>query len=518
MTSQSPSPGVANAGPSVARAIAPLFAEVNAASLVAFRIGFGLLMAGWCLDDLLSGRVAYLYEQPRFHFTYSLFDWIRPWPGLGMRAHFVGLLVLALAIAAGFKYRVASLLFAVGFTYFFLLDRTNYQNHYYLLMLISWTLVLLPLNRCAALDALDGPRSESVPAWAVWLVRFHIALPYVFGGIAKLDGDWFAGEPMRAHLQAGDWPTWVTPVLTSEAVISVLTWGGLIFDLSVVPLLLWSRTRAAAYVTSVGFHLTNALLFEIHVFPWFMILATTVFFDPSWPRRLLKLRASNPAPPASAPVTGLSRRMLIGGSALAVYCIVQLLLPLRPFIYGGDSAWTEQGHHFSWRMMLRTKTSGLRYYVVDQETGRCGSPDIYQFVTEDQSQKFSRDPEMILNFAHFLADRYRAATGRDAAVHALVLTSLNGRKPQLLIDPNVDLASKPRGFLRRDWIVPLSEPLRKEPWRVPLSEWERVVEVPPLTFLPKQSISSRLASSAVAARRHSDSLSILNPETFSHDR
>ena len=185
----------------------------------------------------------------------------------------------------------------------------------------------------------------------------------------------------------------------------------------------------------------------------------------------------------------------------AIYCAAQLLIPLRPFLYAGESAWTEQGHHFSWRMMLRTKTSGLRFYVVDKHSGQVGSPDIYQFLTEDQSQKFSRDPEMILHFAHFLADRYRQDTGRNAAVHALVLTSLNGRKPQLLIDPNVDLASEPRGFAQRDWIVPLKEPLRAEPWRLPLREWERVVELPRLTFLPSPPVSGRMLSASQAASR-----------------
>jgi vitamin K-dependent gamma-carboxylase len=458
-------------------------APVDAASLIAFRVGFGLLLAAWCIDDLRTGRAQHLFEEARFHFTYFLFDFLRPWPGAGMRMHLAGLLFLALSIAAGFKYRATTILFALGFSYFFLLDRTNYQNHYYLLMLVSWALTILPLNRCFALDAVDGPRSETVPAWCLWLVRFHVALPYVFGGMAKLDGDWLAGEPMRTHLASKAAMPVIGPLLTSDVAVDVLSWGGLAFDLGIVPLLLWPRSRVLAYLLCIAFHLTNALLFDIHVFPWFMLVATTVFFSPGWPRRLLRL------PTAQLPLTvgrtwaGLPRAVSFPAVLLACYCTAQVLIPLRPFVYGGDSAWTERGHHFSWRMMLRTKTSGLRYYVVDKATGRCGVPDIYQFVREDQSQTFSRDPEMILHFAHFLAERYQEATGREASVHALVLTSLNGRKPQLLIDPNVDLAAEPRGFVRRRWIMPLKEPLRRQAWQVPLSEWERSVELPPLTFL-----------------------------------
>jgi hypothetical protein len=71
------------------------------------------------------------------------------------------------------------------------------------------------------------------------------------------------------------------------------------------------------------------------------------------------------------------------------------------------------------------------------------------------------------------------------------LASLNGRKPQLLIDPAVDLAAQPRFAFHRSWILPLHEPLRVEPWKIPLNEWERYVELPNLPFLnPQTQISA----------------------------
>jgi vitamin K-dependent gamma-carboxylase len=476
----------------VDRVVNACLAPVDAASLVVFRIGFGLIMAWWCFDDLCSGRLHNLYELPRFHFTYFPFDFIRPWPGAGMTIHFMALLLLALCIAAGLLYVVASVLFALGFTWFFLLDRANYQNHYYLIAILSWTVALLPLHRGWSLDVLNGHtrRSPVLPSWMLGLVRFHIALPYVFGGIAKLDGDWFAGEPMRQVLAShADFPA-IGSWLVTESAVQFFTWGGLVFDLGIVPLLLWRPTRLPAYFVAIVFHLSNAYLFNIHVFPWFMMLATTVFFDPAWPRKFLRLPASGSLWRGEQLPTirwaGLSRRSRVGLGLLAIYCAFHIVWPLRHFAYGSDPAWTERGHFFSWRMMLRVKDSGIRYYVVDKASGRSGTPDIYQFINEEQSQKFARDPEMILQFGHFLAQQYRLQTGRDAAVHALALTSLNGRKPQLLVDPNVDLAAEPLGLHARPWIVPLAEALQPEPWRVPLAEWERHVEIPTLTFLASE--------------------------------
>jgi vitamin K-dependent gamma-carboxylase len=465
--------------------VARLLSPLDGASLVTFRIGFGLLMVIWSIDYIATNRVRDLYTVPQFHFTYYGFGFVRPWSGNGMQTNFLVLCGLALCVALGILYRISTVLFAAAFTYFFLLDRTNYQNHYYLLLLLSWMLVWLPLNRMASWDAIaEWVRpSSTVPAWCLWIVRFHIALPYVFGGIAKLQSDWFAGEPMRTHLASKSWLPLIGPSLTSEFVVMSFVWSGVLFDLAVVPLLLWRPARTGAYLACVAFHLLNAVLFRIHVFPWAMIVFTTVFFEPDWPRRLCGLRRLTTPPQKCATGASHSLRVRVLGSLLIIYCGFHVAWPLRHHLYAGNAAWTERGHYFSWRMMLRGKTSALRYYVTDVETGETKIPNLRPYISLDQVAKFSRDPEMILQLAHFLAQEYHTQTGHQAEVHALVLTSMNGRKPQLLIDPNIDLANEPLGVHVRPWIMPLTEPLRAVAWSVPMVEWERYVDVPSLTFV-----------------------------------
>jgi hypothetical protein len=41
------------------------------------------------------------------------------------------------------------------------------------------------------------------------------------------------------------------------------------------------------------------------------------------------------------------------------------------------------------------------------------------------------------------------------------MCSLNGREPQLLIDPNVDLAKEEMSLLPTRWIIPLTTPLER---------------------------------------------------------
>ena len=169
--------------------------------------------------------------------------------------------------------------------------------------------------------------------------------------------------------------------------------------------------------------------------------------------------------------------MLAGGLLLATYCLFHCIWPLRHHLYPGVTSWTERGHFFAWRMMLRGKTVGIRYDLTDTVTGKKQIVDPRFVLSPLQVITFARDPEMILHLAHFFRDEYRRQFGHEAEVRALVLTSLNGRKPQLQIDPSVDLAKEPRGFHLRPWIAPLTEPLPEVPWNVPMGEWERHVNI-----------------------------------------
>jgi vitamin K-dependent gamma-carboxylase len=467
---------------------------VSAESTVVFRMAFGLVMAFWCFDYLRTGRVSLLCSPDLFHFSYPGFDWVQPWPGHGMNLQFIAMMVSALCIAAGAMYRVATVVFALGFTHFFLIDRTNYQNHYYLVMLLSWVMVVVPVHLWWSVDVLSKsvPATSLIPRWCLALLQFHIALPYVFGGVAKLDADWLASEPMRHLLLTQQWPQQISSVVSVEVLARILTWGGLLFDLLIVPAVCWKRTRIPAFVAALLFHLSNSMLFTIHIFPWLMMAATTVFFAPNWPTRLLNQLRRKTNPSHDAMVEQESsfgpRLSSFGLSCVLVYGAFQLLWPFRHLLHNGHTGWTEQGHYFSWRMMLRGKTTGLQYYLVDKQTLRIWNADVRQFLNHEQELKFSKDPAMIADFARFLSRKYFEQSGHHAAVHVLALASLNGRKPQLLVDPQIDLSLAPRWEWNRSWIMPLTEPLTTEPWQVPIDEWQNHVKMPPLPFLLTASV------------------------------
>ena len=152
-----------------------LFSQVNASSLVFFRISLGLIMIVEAWRFYHHEWISRYYIDPHFFFTYYGFEWVAPWPGTGMYWHFSLLALLALLITIGALYRIATILFFFAFSYIFLLDQARYLNHFYLVILIAFLMMIIPANRSFSIDAMLRPalKSDTVPAWSVWLFRLQ---------------------------------------------------------------------------------------------------------------------------------------------------------------------------------------------------------------------------------------------------------------------------------------------------------------------------------------------------------
>jgi vitamin K-dependent gamma-carboxylase len=481
---------------------AHLFAPVDITSLVVFRLFFGAIMLWEVWRYFAYGWIGRYYIEPTFYFSYFGFDWVKPWPGVWMVLHFFLMGALAVCIIVGLWYRAAAALFFLCFTYVALLDQTHYLNHFYLVSLVSFIMIFIPANRAFSIDSLadESLRSNTAPRWTLWWLRAQIGVVYFFGGIAKLNGDWLRGEPMRMWLADRTHFPLMGHLFTEEWMVYAFSYGGLLFDLLFVPLVLWRRTRWLALGVGLVFHLTNARLFNIGIFPWFMLAASLLFLDPSWPRFgwlrrfVARRRSVPPFVDDTQPQTDESKLMAAQGIKatpttlwwsfvpdwltprltvkgrhdlsmrqhiilvlLGVYMAWQILMPLRHFLYPGNVSWTEQGHRFAWHMKLRDKDGEGRFFATDVTTGTTWEIDPGQYINREQFNEMIANPEMILQFAHHItAERIRAGEGA-VEVRAWVEASLNGRASQMLIDPQVNLAAQPRTLLAADWIVPLIE-------------------------------------------------------------
>jgi hypothetical protein len=517
------------------RITAALFCPVDAAGLVYFRVAFYSLLLWEAWRFLTEDWIGFHFSGKSFYFFYWPFAFVRPWPGSGMTLHISAMAAVAVLAAVGLCYRISAAIFFFLITYVFLLERTLYLNHFYLVCLISFLMMFVPAHRDFSLDALRRPqwRTAVVPAWSLWLLRFQIAVPYFFGGIAKINADWLRGEPLRAWLaDRPDFPL-LGPFFTNEVVVWAMTYGSLVLDLFVVFFLVSRRTRVFAYLAALVFHFMNSRLFHIGIFPWMMIAATALFFAPDWPRRVLRdIKEGHPYR-FPALLVGFAVGFLVGalipgyfswvqasvgglGVALAAYHLdepflpaqqqdtaarlkdanwqrqegkrraarsgamspaapaasprtlallglwvaAQLLIPLRHFVIPGNVHWTEEGHDFSWHMMLRNKKGEGTLVVTDPATGEQWHVNLWEHLTLGQQREMLKRPHLIVQFAHHLADQLRKAGREDVEVRSRISVSLNGRTPQLIIDPDVDLAKVPYPWWgHADWILPLEVPL-----------------------------------------------------------
>lgn len=445
--------------PTLHRILEAAARPVDASGLAAFRVLFGLLCAVSAGRFLVYGWVERFFGQPTFFFPYWGFEWIRPMGVGGMTAAFAAMVVLGLMVSAGLMYRVSCAALVVIFTYVELTDVTNYLNHYYLLSLLGALMVLAPAHRFASLDARlrPGLSSPTHPAWWTWLLRGQVGAVYVGAGLAKLGEDWLVhAQPLNIWLiSRSDLPV-VGAWFTDWRLALAMSWGGFLFDTFIVAFLLWPRTRALAYLVVLGFHASTGALFTIGMFPWIMICAATVFFDPGWARGLLA--RVNPdlarAPGAGAPSARARRLAPWALAAVVAWTSVQVLVPRRAALYGGDVLWHEQGMRWSWRVMVREKNGSISYRVRWRGRAREQIVPPSRYLTSHQEREMSGQPDLILKLAHVIGRDLEAQGKQDVEVRVDALVSLNGRPARPLIDPDVDLMTIDDTLDDADWILP----------------------------------------------------------------
>jgi len=425
-----------------------LFSPVDIAPLALFRIFFGILLAWHCFEAIFSGWVSMNLIKPRFTFSHIGIDWLQPLPGNGMYYYFGLMGIAAIFVATGLFYRWSLGLFTILWAGFYFMQKTMYNNHYYLLMLIGIIMFLLPANRNYSLDAKIFPKIKTnyIPAWCINVMIFQIAIVYFFAAVAKLYPGWLDGSYIQIMLHKQTLPFW--PGFYQQRWLHYfLAYSGFLFDLLIVPLLLWNRTRMYAFVAAILFHTFNSIHLNIGIFPFFA-LSFSVFFFPASTIRKIFFRSVIPQKEAL---------IVYGQHTLKwffiPYFVIQLALPVRHFFIKGDVLWTEEGHRLSWRMMLRSRTGTIKFIIRDNETGKKKVYKLSKILTKRQIKSMKSRPDMIWQTAQKIKQKY-ARKGKNISIFIDCKVSLNHQPKKILIDPNVDFAKAEWNyFFHNDWIL-----------------------------------------------------------------
>lgn len=429
-----------------------LFKRIDNSSLITFRIFFGLLCFLESIGAIFTGWVKRVMIEPLFTFNFIGFDWLQPLPGNWMYVYYIIMGVFGLFIMIGYKYRVSALAFALMWTATYLMQKSSYNNHYYLLFILSFIMVLLPAHHYKSVDTKQNPEliSHSMPNWCRWIFILQLLILYTYAALAKIYPDWLDTSVIEILMRSkANYPL-IGEVLQQKPLHYFIAYGGILFDGFIIPMLLWKRTRKWAFFTAVFFHIFNSIVFGIGIFPYLALAFSVFFFEPQTVKRLLlKSKPLYTGNDITIPKFGQ-----LAGAVFVLYLFIQIALPLRHYFFKDNVLWTEEGHRLAWRMMLRAKSGKAKFTVKDKSSNKITTIKLSDYLTPKQRRSVGTKPDFIWQFAQHLKAAY-AKKGQDVSVYAQVSVSVNGKPRRLLVDGTEDLAAIPwEPFKHSDWLLP----------------------------------------------------------------
>lgn len=439
--------------------------NTKAAPLAVFRILFGVLMCISLIRFWAYGWIEKLYLSPKFHFHYYSLDFVTV-PGKWVYLLFIVCGIAALFVALGVQYRIAIISFFLSFTYIELMDKTTYLNHYYFISVLSFIMIWLPAHRYFSFDAArdQSLKAEYIPRWTIDVLKLMLAIVYIYAGLAKLNYDWMAkAMPLTIWLPTKmDLPL-LGQLIHKQWLHFAFSWAGALYDLTIVFLLLWKRTRIFGFTLVIIFHVLTRVLFPIGMFPYIMICSSLIFFGAGFHEKILSYISSvfrisilkfQNGLKHYTPSSWIDKRAFL---VISMFMCLQIIMPWRYLAYPGNVFWTEQGYRFSWRVMLMEKTGYANFKIVNGATGKRFYVQNDDFLTSFQEKQMATQPDMMLEYAHYLGDHFTSQGHEHVEVYVESYASLNGRKSQVYIDPTLNLMEVEDSFYHKAYIVPLNE-------------------------------------------------------------
>lgn len=429
-----------------------LFKQIDNINLVLFRAIFGLLITLEAFGAIATGWVKKVLVAPDFTFNFIGFNFLQYLQGEWMYFYFAVMGIFGIGVMLGYKYKISMFGYAILWSGAYLMQKTAYNNHYYLLMLLCWIMAFLPAHRSFSVDAKRNPKikSNGMSRWVLMVLILQIWIVYTYASLNKFYPGWLNGDAIATFMASKiKWPL-IGAYLQESWAQTIMIYGGIYFDLLIVPLLLWKRTRVLAFSISVVFHLLNSYIFQIGIFPYLSIAFALFFFSPEiLQKRFLPRRELYHENEIRVPAY-----KNIGITLFSIYFIFQIGLPVRHHFFKDDVLWTEEGHRMSWRMMLRAKRGTLVVFVRDKNTGERKIYNHSKILGPYQIGSVASKPDLLWQLAQKIK-QIEANQGRDVSVYMDAQVSINNGPFHQFTDSTVDLAAeKWCHFKHHNWILP----------------------------------------------------------------
>jgi len=275
-------------------------APVRGSSAALFRVSYGALSIWTAIGVLLNleryytdaGMLPWTAVQHAPEQLYSLFS-LAPHSTALVWAVGLAFLLASVSLTVGFWSRSSALLIFVANV------ALQHRNPYALnsgdrlFLVLALLGALLPLGMRFSVDAWRAKTHGEKPArsagsiWGQRLIALQIAYVYWYSFAAKLKFEaWQQGTALRDVLASPVFSEWPTQV-DSSALIAVLTWSTLAFEL-MFPILIW-ETRLRPYVLAAGalLHLGIEITLTIPIFSAIMLVSYSCFLSDDETERLV---------------------------------------------------------------------------------------------------------------------------------------------------------------------------------------------------------------------------------------
>ena len=425
------------------------FKNIDNSPLIVFRIFFGFLISCESFGAIITGWVKRVLIEPKFTFSFIGLEWLQPLPGYGMYFYFIIMGLFGIAIMLGYRYRVAIIGYTILWAGVYFMQKTSYNNHYYLLLIISFYMIFLPANQYASLDVKQQRihKQNTMPYWISLLFIVQVTIVYFYAAIAKFYPDWLDGTFTKLLLSGTTSNEFLLKIFLNKYFYLFIAYAGILFDLLIVPLLLFKKTRTIALAASLSFHLFNAIFLQIGIFPFFA-LSFSLFFYP--PEKIRKLFFKNKLS-IEEPIAYNYSRKRIFLYFLIPFLFIQFILPLRHHLIEGDVLWTEEGHRLSWRKKKKKRDGFINFKIKNNDTGEITSYDYHKNLSPKQANTLATKPDFIWQYCQRIKQEY---SGKNISIFIDCKNNINNGEFKTLIDPKQDFAkAKWNYFWHNEWVL-----------------------------------------------------------------
>jgi hypothetical protein len=368
------------------------------------------------------------------------------------------LLISTILITIGWYSKLGLISFFIGFTYLWLIDKGYFNNHYYLMSLISFLLIWMPVENSFSLNKKKQNLDKKyIPYWPIMTLKLQWFLVFFIAGLAKVNKFWILElQPMK-HAVAYKAEITGNEIWNSEIWPLFFSYGGLIFDLSIGFLLWSSKTRILGIILLLFFNVSNLIFFhdigEIGIFPLFVICSVVLFIEPEKISSTFNTKSIEIKKSKSKNKIEFFNINKSVSALLIIWFAFQILFPFRYLLYDNNPEWSGDGNRFSWRMKLAYKNYDFKFYVYDPLTKDKYPVKIENMLTQKQYNNLGYYPEFIPPLAIMIKKEAILKGVENAEIRADFLVGFNDLPQKFIVDPNIDLSSLTNHIIKPNYYV-----------------------------------------------------------------